>query len=61
MNFWSRSCESFIERVLMLRCKVLLSSDLKLLRISLFNVELFVSIIDWNLSVCVSKVDISLA
>ena len=61
MDLWSRSLDVFRERVLLLLVKVSFNSFLKLFRISLLRLELLVSIIDWNVSVFVSRVDNSLA
>ena len=61
MNLLSRSFDIFRERALLLLVKVSFNSTLKLLIISLLRVELLISIIDWNLSIFVSRVDNSLA
>ena len=61
MNFWSRSLDIFRERALLFLARVSFNSFLNLFRISLFRLKLLVSIIEWNLSVCVSRVDNSLA
>ena len=61
MDLWSRSLDVFRERVLLLFVKVSFNSFLKLFRISLLRLELSVAIIDWNVSVFVSRVDNSLA